>query len=256
MKIATWNTRGGKSPEATQAKSDELQSWDADIYVITEPALDLDIPGKQRKRSALRTSPGAAARWVSIHGPEVRTVPLMCPLSRMAHAAEVLVGEESVIVYGSVLPWSSAHKTEKDAALPGDTYASMYLRLLREQAQDVAALQAYHPTSTVIWAGDFNQTLDGMVLGSKANRVALETALEDVGMTAWNRAAPHAKDEACAIDLICGPAELDQRCSVECHRPTREGKPLFDHAGYVVTVALTAAINCRGNSLGSQQHWG
>lgn len=239
MKIATWNTGGGKNPEATQAKSDELRSWDADIYVITEPALDLEIPGKHRERSALRTSPGAAARWVSIHGPGLRPVPLTCPLSRMAHAAEVLVGEESVIVYGSVLPWSSAHKTEKDAALPGDTYASMYLRLLREQAQDVAALQAYHPSSTVIWAGDFNQTLDGMVLGSKANRVALETALEDLGLAAWNRAAPHAEDGACAIDLICGPAELDGRCDVVSHRPVRDGKPLSDHAGYVVTLDLT-----------------
>jgi hypothetical protein len=71
-----------------------------------------------------------------------------------------------------------------------------------------------------------------------SSREALETALQGLGMAAWNRAAPHAEDGACAIDLICGPAELDGRYDVVSHRPVRDGKPLSDHAGYVVTLDL------------------
>lgn len=236
MRVATWNLAGRKNPAVISAQIDEMERWQADIYVITEPTKGLVIGGLPKVESGLRSPGGIAERWVSIHGPQARDVPLPCPLSRMAAAAEVTVNGRSVVVYGSVLPWGSAHKTERDASMPGDTYASMFRRLLREQAHDVAVLQAYHPSSTVIWAGDFNQTLAGAyVVGAKANRQALSSELDRLGLAAWNAEAPHLKDGACTIDLICGPAQLEAMCH-EPYRPRLNGKALSDHAGYVVEV--------------------
>lgn len=155
----------------------------------------------------------------------------------MATAAEVTIDGQSVVVYGSVLPWGTAHKTEVDAQLPGDSYSSMFQRLLREQAQDVAVLKAYHPSSTVIWAGDFNQTLGGSyVLGKTAHGVALAAALDQLDMAAWNLDEPHLKDGASAIDLICGPSALQASCKAKSYRPTLDDRDLSDHAGYVVEV--------------------
>ncbi len=37
----------------------------------------------------------------------------------------------------------------------------MFERFLMSQANDIRALQDNHPEAMIVWAGDFNQSLDG-----------------------------------------------------------------------------------------------
>jgi endonuclease/exonuclease/phosphatase family metal-dependent hydrolase len=89
----------------------------------------------------------------------------------------------------------------------------------------------------MIWAGDFNQSLDGSnLVGSKVGRDLLGEALDHLGFDAWNRSQDHAKQGLLAIDLICGPRDLAVR-SVERIDPCPHGEWLSDHAGYVVELS-------------------
>lgn len=62
-----------------------------------------------------------------------------------------------------------------------------------------------------------------------------------------------AEDGACAIDLICGPSDLDVQFEVSAHRREVDGEPLCDHAEYVVRAPESARDwrSCRVRSLSS-----
>ena len=125
-------------------------------------------------------------------------------------------------------------------ALAGESSEMMFTRMLADQEADVRALQSAFPAALVIWAGDFNQSFTGPNFGgSKRKRSLLVSVLERLEMSAWNANAPHAKEGMCAIDLICGPADLE--VTVERVSTVHDHVVLSDHAGYV--AAVTAAAN-------------
>ena len=160
------------------------------------------------------------------------------PYRRLAAAAIVDLDDRTIVVYGSVLPWRSAPRHAPELSSPDETAAAMFERVLTAQVRDIRALQASHPDALLIWAGDFNQSLDGPnMVGSAAGRSLLSEALDRLGFAAWNQGEAHAVGGLLAIDLICGP----RRCLVEKvdrFEPVRAGKRLSDHAGYVVDVEL------------------
>lgn len=152
----------------------------------------------------------------------------------MAVAAVAETPRGAFVIYGSVLPWGQQHAPE--LARDGESSLASFVRVLRDQVADIEELRRGHPQHAVIWAGDFNQHVHGPDRGgSRAKREALEAALVRLGLVAWNGAAAHAKPGMHAIDLICGPPEIDVRAQGRID-PVRDGVPMTDHAGYWVEV--------------------
>jgi endonuclease/exonuclease/phosphatase family metal-dependent hydrolase len=153
----------------------------------------------------------------------------------MAVAARATVGERTIIVYGAVLPWSAVRTHAPYLVRPGETRGDVFERVLAEQAADVAELCRQYEAS-VIWAGDFNQTLMGPNLGGSASgRAALESTLAKLNFTAWNAGAAHCRPGMCAVDLICGPKSITPTAQGRID-PVSGGTVMSDHAGYWVEL--------------------
>jgi hypothetical protein len=151
-------------------------------------------------------------------------------------AAQIEVGGELLIVYGTVLPWLRAPDQAPDLVLPNETYNDMFLRVLSEQAEDLKALQRAYPKAIIVWAGDVNQSLSGTNRGGSNNsRELLRNMLDHLGLVAWNEHMAHAIPGMKAIDLICGPAKRPVKAIVRLD-PVADGHTLSDYAGYVVEI--------------------
>jgi endonuclease/exonuclease/phosphatase family metal-dependent hydrolase len=109
---------------------------------------------------------------------------------------------------------------------------------LDEQAADLGYLKSRFPRDCLIWAGDFNHSLDGDIVTSGRGRVRIQEVLCDLGLTAWNADAPHRlnqpnRNDVRAIDLVCGPNDI----AVGLVEVIPAGN-LSDHNGYVVSVEI------------------
>jgi endonuclease/exonuclease/phosphatase family metal-dependent hydrolase len=231
MRIATWNLqRGGPSHAARVAQERRLRDLRADILVLTEPPASYQ-PGPGVVTSQGRRPDGKGdERWLAIVGPSVEPVTLAIPFERMAVAATALVTGVPLLLYGSVLPWGSVDRDAPELLRDGETALDAFLRVLREQTEDIAELRRRHPDHVLVWAGDFNQTLAGPNHGgSAARREALQRALDELGLVAWNAAAD-GTDGLHAIDLICGPREITIARQGRID-PMLGGVTMTDHAG-------------------------
>jgi hypothetical protein len=75
----------------------------------------------------------------------------------------------------------------------------MFERFLMIQANDVRALQDNHPEAMIVWAGDFNQSLDGPNTGgSNRGRALLSETLEIRG-SRHGIVAPIMRSADCAL---------------------------------------------------------
>ena len=192
----------------------------------------------------LRQGGNGPETWVAILGPVVTAVNIDVPFERMAVAASTRIDGIEVVVYGSVLPWNAAPTQAPMHALAGESSEKMFARTLAEQEADVRALQSAFPPALIIWAGNFNQSFTGPNFGgNNRKRSLLVSSLERLEMSAWNTNAPHAKEGMCAIDLICGPADLE--VTVERVSTVHDHVVLSDHAGYVANVQLPAELITR-----------
>lgn len=235
MKIATWNLeRGRRLRSLCLAQAATIAALDADVVVLTEP------PSSYRNGVGVVTSPvqrpgpwGPEA-WVAVIGRAVAPVPFEVPFERMAVVAKTTRAGRTLIVYGAVLPWLGITSHAPYLIRPGESSLAVFERVLAEQAADVAELRRQY--GAVVWAGDFNQTLMGANLGgSAARRAVLAKTLSALRLVAWNQAAAHAQPEMCALDLICGPMEMDllRQGRVD---PVARGIVMSDHAGYWVEI--------------------
>lgn len=240
MRIVLWNLeRGGRCAAAREQQAALLSAIDSDLAILTEPPAGVALTDRDAVASpALRRGHAQLQSWVAIVGRHVTPVEPALPYERLAVAARSRTAGVPVVVYGSVLPWRSARRHAPDLAMQGESAGAMFARYVEQQAADVAWLQRTHPDAVVLWAGDFNQSLEGPnAVGSAKGRALLDSALEALGLVAWNRAARHAKEGLAAIDLVCGPKTGRLR-GVERLDPTPGGRRLSDHAGYVVEIEL------------------
>jgi len=174
--------------------------------------------------------------WVSIVAEGCQPAGAALPFERMAVAARMTVNGESFLVYGSVLPWANAIHQAPYLARQGESADALFARMLRAQVDDMIKLRQRWPGHTLIWAGDFNQTLSGPNYGgSNKGRQLLAAALLELDLVAWNHESAHAKPTMHALDLICGPQGREPQ--VERFEPELDGQVLSDHAGYVVEVS-------------------
>ncbi len=236
MRIAVWNVERALGAVA-QRQDAVLRTVGAQILLLTEVSTarsdanaDLVVSPAERHGSF-----GNEA-WVSIHGFGVEPVEPRLPYAGMAVAAKLMVDEAQIVVYGSVLPWLAIGHHKPGLLLTGESSSDAFSRVLREQAKDVFELQQRFPAAFVLWAGDFNQRLEGPNYGGRtSSRTELESALSALRMQAWNRLSGHAQPSMCAIDLICGPVDRQPR-SISRIDPFDGSSALSDHAGYFIDV--------------------
>lgn len=237
MRIATWNLeRGGRTRSAREAQDATLLELAADVAVLTEPpALFTSAPSVVTS-PARRQGPSGVEPWIAIVGGCVEPGPLATPYEHLGVAARVATAGRNLVVYGAVLPWLSIRSHAPELVLEGEAFIDAFDRVLRAQKDDLRRLRA--EGASVVWAGDFNQSLRGSNWGgSTRGREALSRCLAKLGMVAWNAGAQHARDGMCAIDLICGPADLVVLAQGRID-PVREGVRMSDHAGYWVELEL------------------
>lgn len=235
-RIATWNLEANASDEAQRRQQAVLDAAAATVTVLTEVAA-----GWSSRLGTLVTSPWSEdhrRHWVAIAGTGVEEVSLGTEAHPFEVAARLEMDGQEVLLYSTVLPWSNAVSQVPELAADGETAAAMFERILNLQTDRIEQLRNDHPGAVVIWAGDFNQTLEGPNWGgSVAGRNLLQNALDRLGLQAWNRTLGHAIQGMCAIDLICGPPGLCTR--TERFAPLVGTKELSDHAGYVVEIDLS-----------------
>ena len=243
VRILTWNLdHGFRGKPLFGAQAELVEAARADVAVLTELPVEWSGAGAGAGAEgrvvspARRPSERGRESWVGIVGPALQRTSIEIPFERMAAAALANVDGDDFVIYGSVLPWNAAIVQAPYLAQPGGSAAGLFERVLAEQVADLHLLRNQHPGAVVLWAGDFNQPLEGSSSGfSKRNRCLLEDALEAVDLITYNRGLAHAKDGYCAIDLICGPAS---RGAVEVRRidPVIDGRLLSDHAAYVIDL--------------------
>lgn len=238
MRLGLWNVqRGGRGGAAYEHQVRLLDRLKLDVAVLTEPpAKALTGTGDVVASPADRMGAAGAEAWVAIVGAGVEPLPPACPFERLAVVARYNGRGRMVIVYGCVLPWRAARTQAPELGLPGESAGGMFARMLAAQKRDLESLMAAYPDALVVWVGDFNQSLAGPNrVGSNQGRAALNNALDDLGMKAWNADASHARVDLHTIDLICGPtAEAVHR--VGRVDPTVDGRRISDHAAYWVDL--------------------
>lgn len=234
MRVATWNLeKGHRRKSAAIEQLGVLERCALDIAVLTEPAEATLDHCESAVTSAGRDS---VPPWVAIVGDDLiaRGEPRM-----LSAAAETDVDGRRVLIYGSVLPWTSAPSHIPEVAA-GRSSEQFFLDELASQVSEIRDL-CRDPDLTVIWAGDFNQSLVGPLYGGSARRRrALVEHLDVLGFEAWNRLAPHAVPGLFAIDLICGPSDIAV-VRTDTIPNTIDDRVATDHAGYVVEVHLPTA---------------
>jgi hypothetical protein len=243
MRIGTYNIermgRGQKFAEQYKAK---LESLNTDVLVVTEPGPHfrnlfpeaLMSPEDRRGRE----SPEA---WVAIVGKNLEDVMPDIPYTRLAVAARAEIDGQRVIVYGSVLPWNSAQHHAPDVY--GDEkrpFMEIFEKALNEQVGDMEDLRRRYPQEALIWAGDFNHTLEGRALSRGASEL-LRDAISKLGLKAVNADSPHRAEGMKSLDLIC--VESSWTCSgIDFDYPEPDGRPLSDHRWYVAEVGLSKSL--------------
>jgi hypothetical protein len=212
-----------------------IQQLRLDVLVITEPRPAWSCRDDVVISPAERLDRPFPESWVAIRAPGASSS-LPLPYGRLATAALTQIGRLSVVIYGVVLPWGGAVRAT-GLADPGESFASMFSRVLDEQDADLEYLTTVYPDLLRLRVGDLNQTLEGPKLGvgSTRGRQQLEGALTRLGPAARNRHQPHGPPGLATINLTCGPANMTVTSS-ERIDPTVDGHRLSDHAAYVVEV--------------------
>jgi hypothetical protein len=248
LKIANWNLqRLQPSQRRAEAIVEHVVGVGADLWILTETHQAFS-PGAGF-HSACSGAPDRESapgeRWSAIWSrfpleplPDYVSDPARCTAARTTHPE---LGE--VVIHACVLPWGGSmwQGTHSRGGLAFELAVDMYSR-------DWLSLRTDFPDAVLVVAGDFNQSLaDHHYYGSNRQRGLLESALEDVGLTAVTAGAgdPIARDSApfACIDHIC----IASKPGIEVDATTRwpdaaaPDPGLSDHFGVAVELAKRQA---------------
>lgn len=234
MRVATWNVGYGISPTRNERIRHQMEVVDADVWVLTETHDMVVPPGRYQAVSTIQrpgTSQGIrdGSRWVSVWSrlpaEQVCTVD-----SERSAAALVTVDGTRVLIFGTVLPWTT------DTERPGMVHE------LSRQMPDWRDLPSHLGASAIV-AGDFNVNLGGPhYYGANASKAAVARALAEAGlvvMTDYDHLLPLAPTEG-VIDHIAVSAGLaaNSRPAAVWGRQNEHGEPMSDHSGVAVDIDL------------------
>jgi len=237
MRFATWNMeRLNRGSRAAADYDGHLMELKAEVIVVTEPG-----PGFRERHPRALVAPESRLgskkpeSWVAILADSLEAVSLDIPYKHLAVAGTTTIQGQSILVYGSILPWLSARSQAYDVY--GSTYRpfiDVFTSALGQQVSDLRRLRAQYPDHHLIWAGDFNHTLAPPFVNNQASAM-IKDALRGLGLRAFNATAPHREPGWHTIDFLCGPQHfVDQIAETAC--PELKGKALSDHRSYVVEI--------------------
>ena len=181
LRVATWNLDRRKNRRRLrQARLDQLQAIDADIWVVTETDASVELGDLHRLATVAPKEVGYAdtESFAAIHS---RYAMRGLPTSDAQFAVCAEIPESPLgplVVYGSIITYHFDGVREGEAKAWARHHAAV-----RTQAADWLKLRQEYPTHMLIVAGDFNQALDGV--GKYRNRTstdALWSGLEAAGL--------------------------------------------------------------------------
>lgn len=118
------------------------------------------------------------------------------------------------------------------------TYSDVFRHVIDYVVQRI--IEDQRTGEAVIWGGDFNQGLSGRdYVGTLQGRATLLGAMETFGLQVPTRDLPAKIEAHPAIDHIAIPAAWRVVALPEPHTPERDGRPLSDHALYLVRAEST-----------------
>ncbi len=248
MKLANWNLERAATPARRRAQREQVESIAADVWVFTETRADFD-PGlpyscaSASGRDGLAGLDTPADQWVAIWS---RWPLEALPVSDPVRSVAARVRPDAIppfLVFGLVLPWSRDNWRGFSPA-GGESFR----QALKLQQTDWLRLRREFPDDELFLLGDFNQDLvEPRYYGSRANRAALRTALDECGLVALTGDAndPVRRDSApwACIDHICSRRDSRWITSPTTRWPDapRPDKSLSDHFGIAVHLSLKPA---------------
>jgi len=253
MKLATWNVAIPVATRRRDALRAHIDCQQADVWVLTETHDGFE-PGLAHSHSSADGRDGLHAqghRWVTIWSRHPLE-PVATSDGRRTAAARVRPDHDApFIIYGTVLPWLGS---------PWGGFPSAggvaFREALSSQCDDWIRLRGEFPNDELFVLGDFNQDLvEPRYYGSRANRRALEAALEAAGLVALTGGDrdPIRRDSApCAcIDHICAPSEVMARAESAVRWPdvSVPERWLSDHFGVSVSIERSPRRTSSSNRL-------
>ncbi len=237
MRAATWNLeRAAPASPAGVLQLAAIERAAADAWVFTE-AHEASAPAGYQTTSSHPMPTAEPARFAVIAGRRLRPIPL--PELPTGVAAVVAADGRDWLVVGVCMPWrADAPVLPPGAAGDAETGPEQWRAVLAALDGALRRLRALVPTMPLVLAGDFNQTLQGYVVGSRRGRTLLTALLAGHGLSAYTASEPSSRTGCLAVDHICGPSNAD--AVAHAWMPTTAGRsprPITDHAGYLVTVA-------------------
>lgn len=240
MRIGTTNLqRIRQGTRRADCCFEALSGLNVDLLIVTEPG-----PGFRARFPKLVVSPERRTdgereeAWVAIVGNGIDSIEVSLEIEykHLAVAYRTVLDGRQTIIYGSVLPWLSARTHAPDVyGNEYRTFVEVFDKALGEQANDIERLRARCPADALIWAGDFNHTLDGRPLSRQASSM-LAVAIDELGHIAVNKKSPHRKEGLSALNLICVEKSWTP-FQVEFFDPVFNNRTLSDHSWYVISVS-------------------
>lgn len=239
LRIGTWNVEYAY-PNRLEALRRVLRENPADIWVLTETHDDLAPPGcsfvvhsepRPKNWSGIREG----SRWVSIwsHQPIQRAIALPgADLERTVVAEIELSPSETMLVYGTVMPWKGDR---------GKFDWSEHRRIVPQQCAEWRVLCEQFPDASLCVAGDFNTDMGtGSYYGTREGIAALRDGLaqSDLFCATEPGRMPSGLLPYPPIDHIALPQSWRDRIAVVAAWPA-DRKVLSDHSGLVVEIAPT-----------------
>ena len=244
MIIGTWNLEVYLSRQSARgmAMAHELDRHPVDVWFLTELHSDWklanqDICFAPSRNEALETRrfAGISTSWgmAPLIGPDDPAEGWIC-LARLTDP----VTNQTCLAASTVLPWRGITPHWRQILGREVTFPEAFRHVLNYVVQRID--DARRPGEDVIWGGDFNQALTGRnYVGTLQGRSDLSTALDRLGLQAATANLPALGLTQPAIDHIAIPSTWSVRGNPNVHRPTRNEKPLSDHALYLVDASPT-----------------
>lgn len=237
VRIGIWNVEYAY-PRRLDALRRVLADNPADIWVLTETHDDLapsDCPfvvhSSPRPKNWSGIRPGS--RWVSIWSRLPITQAVTLPgvdAERTVVAAVELPSSETIVVYGTVMPWKGDR---------GKFDWSEHHSVVPMQCAEWRALREKFPEAALCVAGDFNTDMGtGSYYGTREGIAMIRSGLADCGLACVTEPGciPNGLLPYPPIDHIAVPHRWLDQTKVAAAWPADRTR-LSDHSGMVVEIA-------------------
>jgi len=208
-----------------------------DVWVLTEAVVG-SVPPVHAGVALSAAMPGvdSGACFAIVSAAALHVIAL--PEVPTAAAALVHTSAGDQLVVGVCMPWRNNAPALPPSAAPGqDTGPEQWHHVLGQLDKAMGRLRASWPYRPLVIAGDFNETLSGLVVGSTEGRKRLDEFLRKHGLTALTADAPSAKEGCLSVDHIFGPSVEAEVATFPTIAEVAGPKGISNHLGYSVDLA-------------------